>query len=188
MIRALTRYQIGQHVRTRRPAVAPEEAGTPTMGGALIIVAMVIGTLLWADLSAASSGSCWSSRVAFGGIGFYDDYLKLVVRQFQGPVGALQVSCCSRVAALSARHSPALAHRRCAGETALYVPFFKNVACRSAPSVRRARLLRHRRRQQRGESHRRPRRTGDHARGDGRRRARRVRLCHRATSTSRTTC
>ena len=51
MITALTRYQIGQQVRTDGPQSHLQKSGTPTMGGGLILVAMVFGTLLWADLS-----------------------------------------------------------------------------------------------------------------------------------------
>src|SRR5450759_5572819 len=51
MIAALNRYQIGQQVRTDGPLSHLQKSGTPTMGGGLILVSMVFGTLLWADLS-----------------------------------------------------------------------------------------------------------------------------------------
>ena len=51
MIRWLSRYQVGQQVRDDGPQTHLKKAGTPTMGGALIIVAIVVATLLWADLS-----------------------------------------------------------------------------------------------------------------------------------------
>ena len=62
------------------------------MGGGLILVAMVIATLLWADLSSRFVWILLGTTLAFGGIGFYDDYLKLVVGNSKGLPRALQVS------------------------------------------------------------------------------------------------
>jgi phospho-N-acetylmuramoyl-pentapeptide-transferase len=78
MIAALAKYQIGQVVRSDGPQSHLTKRGTPTMGGGLILVAMVIGTLLWADLSSRFVWVLLGSTLAFGLIGFYDDYLKLV--------------------------------------------------------------------------------------------------------------
>src|SRR5208337_3135286 len=77
MIAVLTRYQIGQRVRTDGPQSHLQKSGTPTMGGGLILVATVIGTLLWADLSNRFVWIVVATTLAFGAIGFYDDYLKL---------------------------------------------------------------------------------------------------------------
>ena len=84
MITRLSRYQIGQVVREDGPASHLPKAGTPTMGGALIIVAIVISTLLWADLRDRFIWVTLAVTVGFGGIGFYDDYLKLVVGNSRG--------------------------------------------------------------------------------------------------------
>jgi phospho-N-acetylmuramoyl-pentapeptide-transferase len=84
MIRALSRYQIGQQVRDDGPQTHLKKAGTPTMGGALIIVAIGIATLLWADLRNRHVWIVFGVTAAFGLIGFYDDYLKLVVGNSKG--------------------------------------------------------------------------------------------------------
>src|SRR5450631_4867992 len=84
MIAALTRYQIGQRVRTDGPQTHLQKSGTPTMGGGLILVAMVIGTLLWADLANRFVWILMGTTLAFGAIGFYDDYLKLVEGNSKG--------------------------------------------------------------------------------------------------------
>ena len=84
MIAVLTRYQIGQQVRTDGPQSHLQKSGTPTMGGGLILVATVIGTLLWADLSNRFVWIVVATTLAFGAIGFYDDYLKLVVGNSKG--------------------------------------------------------------------------------------------------------
>jgi phospho-N-acetylmuramoyl-pentapeptide-transferase len=84
MIGALTRYQIGQRVRTDGPQSHLQKSGTPTMGGVLILVATGVSTLLWADLSSRFVWILLATTLAFGAIGFYDDYLKLVVGNSKG--------------------------------------------------------------------------------------------------------
>src|ERR1700733_4245460 len=79
MITRLSRYQIGQVVRDDGPRSHLPKAGTPTMGGALIIVSIVISTLLWADLRNRFVWVALAVILGFGMIGFCDDYLKLVV-------------------------------------------------------------------------------------------------------------
>ena len=77
MIRKLTDRQIGQTVRTDGPQSHLQKSGTPTMGGALIILALVISTLLWADLSNHYVWVVIFVTIGFGLIGWYDDYLKI---------------------------------------------------------------------------------------------------------------
>ena len=77
MIRKLTDRQIGQTVRTDGPQSHLQKSGTPTMGGALIILALVISTLLWADLSNRYVWVVIFVTIGFGLIGWYDDYLKI---------------------------------------------------------------------------------------------------------------
>ena len=84
MIARLSRYQIGQVVRQDGPKSHLPKAGTPTMGGALILCAILFGTLLWADLRNRFVWTVLGVTFAFGLIGFYDDYLKLVVGNSRG--------------------------------------------------------------------------------------------------------
>lgn len=125
MIRRLSLYQIGQHVRNDGPQSHLSKAGTPTMGGALILVAIVISTLLWADLSNRYIWVVLAVTLLFGFVGWLDDYIKLVKKQSQG---------------LRAKHKYLLQSLFGFGaaiflyytaqvpvETQLIVPFFKNV-------------------------------------------------------------
>jgi phospho-N-acetylmuramoyl-pentapeptide-transferase len=126
MIAALAHYQIGQRVRTDGPQTHLQKSGTPTMGGGLILVAMVIGTLLWADLSSRFVWILLGTTLAFGGVGFYDDYLKLVVGNSKG-LPARYKYLGQSVAALVSAYCLHSFHQT-AAETTLYVPFFKTVA------------------------------------------------------------
>ena len=84
MIDKLSRYQIGQVVRDDGPQTHLKKAGTPTMGGLLILVAIIVSTLLWADLSNRFVWVVLGVTTAFGLVGFYDDYLKLVKKNPKG--------------------------------------------------------------------------------------------------------
>jgi phospho-N-acetylmuramoyl-pentapeptide-transferase len=126
MIEQLTRYQIGQQVRSDGPQTHLKKSGTPTMGGGLILTAMVIGTLLWADLSSRFIWIVMTTTLAFGAIGFYDDYLKLVVGNSKGLPARYKYLAQSLVALITAYVLHAL--HQTAAETTLYVPFFKTVA------------------------------------------------------------
>lgn len=84
MIRRLSRYQIGQVIREEGPSSHFKKAGTPTMGGLLILVAIVASTLLWADWSNRFVWTVLGVTVVFGLIGFWDDYLKLVKKNSRG--------------------------------------------------------------------------------------------------------
>jgi phospho-N-acetylmuramoyl-pentapeptide-transferase len=126
MIRMLARRQIGQIVRDDGPDTHLGKRGTPTMGGALILVAVAAGTLLWADLSNRFVWIVLGVTLAFGLVGFYDDYLKLIVRNPRG-LAARWKYLWQSVAGIAA----AIALWQTAdgpAETALYVPFFKDVA------------------------------------------------------------
>ena len=78
MIRRLASYKIGQNVRDDGPETHLSKAGTPTMGGALILVAVAISTLLWSDLTIRQVWVTLGVTLLFGAIGFIDDYRKLV--------------------------------------------------------------------------------------------------------------
>jgi phospho-N-acetylmuramoyl-pentapeptide-transferase len=84
IIRQLREFQIGQYIREEGPAGHQKKAGTPTMGGVLITIAILVPTLLWADLSNPYIWLCIFSTVAFGAIGFADDYIKVVHRRNLG--------------------------------------------------------------------------------------------------------
>ncbi|MBT8119976.1 MAG: phospho-N-acetylmuramoyl-pentapeptide-transferase [Gammaproteobacteria bacterium] len=84
MIRKLSSYKIGQHVRDDGPQSHLSKAGTPTMGGALILVSIAISTLLWSDLSSEKVWVVLGVTLAFGLIGGVDDYQKLVYGNSKG--------------------------------------------------------------------------------------------------------
>ena len=84
MIRRLTFYKIGQTVRDDGPQTHLTKAGTPTMGGALILVAVTVSTLLWADLGNRYVWVVLLTTLAFGAIGWADDYRKLVLKNSKG--------------------------------------------------------------------------------------------------------
>jgi len=84
MIRWLTVVKVGQSVRSDGPKSHLSKAGTPTMGGTLILAAILIATLLWGDLRNRYIWVLLGVTVAFGAIGFADDYLKLVLKNSKG--------------------------------------------------------------------------------------------------------
>jgi len=84
MIRRLSHHQIGQTVRDESPESHLSKSGTPTMGGALILVAIGVSTLLWSDLGNRYVWVALLVTFAFGIIGFIDDYKKLVERDSRG--------------------------------------------------------------------------------------------------------
>lgn len=84
MIRRLSQYKIGQMVRDDGPQSHLSKAGTPTMGGALILVAIAVSTLLWADLTNRYVWIVLLTTLGFGLIGLVDDYKKLVMQDSRG--------------------------------------------------------------------------------------------------------
>lgn len=84
LIRKLTKYKVGQAVRDDGPQTHLIKAGTPTMGGALILVAIVISTLLWADLSNRFIWVVMVITLGFGIVGWVDDWRKVVERNPKG--------------------------------------------------------------------------------------------------------
>jgi phospho-N-acetylmuramoyl-pentapeptide-transferase len=125
MIRKLSHYQIGQHVRDDGPQAHLTKAGTPTMGGALILVAVAISTLLWSDLSNRYVWVVLVVTLLFGAVGWVDDYRKLVKKQSEG-LKAREKYFWQTVGGLGA----ALFLYYTATqpiETSLIVPFFKDV-------------------------------------------------------------
>lgn len=126
MIRQLSKYKIGQSVRDDGPQSHFSKAGTPTMGGALILISIAVSTLLWADLSNRYIWTILIVTVAFGGIGFVDDYKKLVLRNSKGLAARYKYfwqSIFGMGAALFLYHTASVP-----AETQFIVPFFKGVA------------------------------------------------------------
>src|SRR5438034_8808091 len=84
MVGKLREFQIGQVIRAEGPQTHRPKAGTPTMGGLLILTAALVPTLLWADLRNPYVWIAVLTTAAFGAVGFADDYLKLVRRSHHG--------------------------------------------------------------------------------------------------------
>jgi phospho-N-acetylmuramoyl-pentapeptide-transferase len=126
MIARLSRYQIGQVVRDDGPKSHLPKAGTPTMGGALILVATLVSTLLWADLANRFVWTVLAVTFAFGLIGLYDDYLKLVIGNSRGLAPRWKYFWQS-LAGLSTAGTLYYAAATPA-ETTLFLPFFKTFA------------------------------------------------------------
>jgi phospho-N-acetylmuramoyl-pentapeptide-transferase len=127
VIRKLTAYKIGQAVRDDGPRSHLTKAGTPTMGGALILVSIVLTTLLWGDLRNRLVWVVLLVTLAFGIVGWVDDYRKVVHRNPKGLSPKAKLFWQSLIGlaaacylALLAQSTPAL--------NQLIVPFFKHVA------------------------------------------------------------
>ncbi len=122
MIELLKKYQIGQSVRSDGPSSHFTKAGTPTMGGVLILTIVVLTTIAWADLSNIYVWLVLAVLAGFGLIGFIDDYLKVVRKKSEGLRGkykfTLQIAIATLVA-IALYYLPAYS-------TVLSVPFFKD--------------------------------------------------------------
>jgi phospho-N-acetylmuramoyl-pentapeptide-transferase len=125
MIRWLQRMQIGQTIRDDGPESHLAKSGTPTMGGLLILAAIVLSVLLWADLTNRYVWVTLFVLVSFGVIGFVDDYRKVIRKDAKGLIARWKYFWQSVIAIAvafylySSQQNPA--------ETALLVPFFKDV-------------------------------------------------------------
>jgi phospho-N-acetylmuramoyl-pentapeptide-transferase len=92
LIHRLRQYKIGQHIREDGPQSHLQKAGTPTMGGLLILIAVFVATFLWADFTNEHFWIIMISTAGFGVIGFIDDYLKLVKKQSLGLRGKYKLT------------------------------------------------------------------------------------------------
>jgi phospho-N-acetylmuramoyl-pentapeptide-transferase len=126
MIRKLTEMKIGQAVRDDGPQTHLIKAGTPTMGGALILVSVAITTLLWGDLSNKYVWVVLVTTLGFGAVGWVDDYRKVVHRNPKG-LTAKQKYLWQSLFAVTAAAFLALSVNLPA-QTELIVPFFKTIA------------------------------------------------------------
>lgn len=125
-IRFLAAKKLGQPIREVGPQTHFDKAGTPTMGGALILISIVIATLLWADLTNRYVWMVLFVTTAFGAIGFIDDYHKLKQNNSRGLTAAakyLLQSIAALAAALFLYYTADVP-----GATELLLPFFKDVA------------------------------------------------------------
>ena len=129
LIRKLREFQIGQIIRHEGPASHAPKAGTPTMGGLLILTASLVPTLLWADLRNIYVGIAVLATAAFGAIGFADDYLKIVRRSHHGLLPRYKMLCQVAVALLVGVMLIYLAEYRQPPlySTRLIFPFFKSL-------------------------------------------------------------
>jgi phospho-N-acetylmuramoyl-pentapeptide-transferase len=84
VIERLREFQIGQYIREEGPQSHQKKSGTPTMGGVLICISILVPTLLWSDLSNPYVWLVMLSTLAFAAIGFADDYIKVVHRRNLG--------------------------------------------------------------------------------------------------------
>ncbi len=126
MIRKLSDYQIGQTVRAEGPPTHFSKVGTPTMGGLLILLAVVVSTLLWGDLFNRYIWAILFTTIAFGVIGWVDDYRKLVDQNPRG-MGARNKFFFQSISGLAVAiflYQTA----KLPAETELLVPLFKDVA------------------------------------------------------------
>ncbi len=126
VIRKLVAVKIGQTVRDDGPATHLTKAGTPTMGGAMILVAVFVATLLWADLTNRFVWVALFTTTAFGAIGWVDDWKKVVNKDPRG-IGAKQKYLWQSVAGLAVAVFLYYTAKTPA-ETHLLLPLFKNVA------------------------------------------------------------
>lgn len=126
MIARLSRYQIGEKIRSEGPASHLSKAGTPTMGGALIISAVTISTLLWAELSNPYVWVVVVVTLVFAAIGAVDDYRKLVLKDSAGLAARWKFLLQCLVGFAAALWLYDLADTPT--ETHLLIPFFKGVA------------------------------------------------------------
>jgi len=121
VIRELQSHGVGQRIREDGPSRHHVKGGTPTMGGILILFAVIISTLLWTDLTSRYVWLAIFAMLGFGAVGFWDDYLKTVRGKNQG-LTALQKVIAQAVVALGIG---VLFYSLPAYSTKLSVPFFK---------------------------------------------------------------
>ena len=126
MIAKLRDFQIGQVIRQEGPQSHRAKAGTPTMGGLLILAAAIGPTLLWADLSNLYVWIAVLATCAFGAVGFADDYLKIVHRSHHGLRPRYKIGLQVLVAVAVGLSLMALADNDLYN-TRLIFPFFKNL-------------------------------------------------------------
>ena len=124
VIERLREFQIGQYIRDEGPKAHQKKAGTPTMGGVLIAISIIVPTLLWADLTNAFIWMAVLSTATFAAIGFADDYLKVVNKRNLGLTSRAKFGLQVVTSVLIAVALIAMQNRGMYS-TRLVVPFFK---------------------------------------------------------------
>jgi len=125
LIERLLALQIGQMVRNDGPQTHLKKSGTPTMGGALIILAVVVSVLLWADLKNIFIWVVLTVTIGFSLIGWVDDYRKVIRRNTKGLPARWKFFWQALLGAIAAVFLYATA--TLPAETHLFIPFFKNI-------------------------------------------------------------
>ena len=125
MIRKLTALKVGQPVRDDGPQTHLVKAGTPTMGGALILASIIATTLLWADLTNRYVWISLATLVGFGAIGWVDDWRKVVEKNPKGLASRWKYFWQSLIAVAIAAWLAWSAHLP--AQTELILPFFKHI-------------------------------------------------------------
>ena len=126
MIRKLAGKQIGQTIRDDGPQSHLSKAGTPTMGGALILIAIAVATLLWGDLDNRYVWVVLLTTLGFGLVGWVDDYRKLIYKDPKGLASRWKYFWQSAVGLVAVTYL--FFTTQVDAETVLIIPFFKNVA------------------------------------------------------------
>ncbi len=124
VIRRLREFQIGQYIRDEGPESHKKKTGTPTMGGVLICISILVPTLLWSDLSNPFVWLVVLSMTAFGAIGFTDDYIKVVHKRNLG-LTSRQKLFAQFVVSLGVASALVWLQTRGVYSTRLVVPFLK---------------------------------------------------------------
>lgn len=131
MIRRLSLHKVGQIIRNDGPKSHLSKAGTPTMGGALVLIAVTLSTLLWSDLSNRYVWLILIVTLGFGGIGWWDDYLKIYLKSSKGLPARRKYLLQSLLGFGAAIYLYVTATLPV--ETQLIFPFFKHVAWQLGP-------------------------------------------------------
>ena len=124
LINKLRQFQIGQYIREDGPKSHATKAGTPTMGGLLILVSIVIPTLLWANLRNPYVWIALFGMLSFGAIGFWDDYMKVAQKRNLGLTGRQKIGL-QILASLIVGFLLLVQHSHRSYATNINVPFFK---------------------------------------------------------------
>jgi phospho-N-acetylmuramoyl-pentapeptide-transferase len=125
LIRRLREFQIGQQIRAEGPSSHQKKAGTPTMGGILILVGILVPTLLWGNLTNFYVWIAWTATLLFGIVGFLDDYSKIARRRSLGITGRTKLLLQTLIA-LGVCFALYQLSLRGLYNTHLSVPFLKN--------------------------------------------------------------
>jgi phospho-N-acetylmuramoyl-pentapeptide-transferase len=126
VVRQLREFQIGQYIREEGPKAHQKKSGTPTMGGVLIAIAIMVPTILWADLSNKFIWIAILSTLGFAAIGFTDDYLKVIHKRNLGLTGKTKLGL-QLLIGIVVGAVLVLLQGKGLYSTHLIVPFFKNV-------------------------------------------------------------